>query len=78
MWMYNLFCHAETGVINLHSVSREHCGTLMEQKEPNKMKLKHEVTSVFIHSVATMAPVPIEEENLFFEQYNQHLMKSCR
>lgn len=76
MWMDNLFCHTETGVINLHPVSGGHRRTLMEQKEINKMKLKHEITSVFIHSVATMAP--IEEENLFLEQYNQRLMKSCR
>lgn len=67
MWMYNLFCHTETGVINPHSVSGEYCGTQMEQKEQNKIKLKHEITSVFIHSVATMALVPIEEENLFFQ-----------
>lgn len=38
MWMCSLFCHSETGVINLHSVSGEHRGALMEQKEPNKMK----------------------------------------
>lgn len=38
MWMYNLFCPTEIGVINLRSMSGEHCGTLMEQKELNKFK----------------------------------------
>lgn len=66
MWMYNLFCHTEAGIINPSTVSGEYCGTLMEPKDMNKMKLKHEITSVFMHSVAAVALVSIEGENLFF------------